>query len=116
MKERIEIQEDLKFDIQLALSEHSPDLARVVSSSKRNELPYRLVEDDWNAVGPPEGDWSELARMFKRSFLTLQAVELSAPYHFVRFAQLPPPHGPSLLANFHYDLAIANLEDTLIQE
>lgn len=88
------LQEDWKFDIQLALSEQSPDLARVVSSSKRIELPYQLTDDNGNAIGPPEGDWSEVVGIFKRSFPTLQAVELSAPYLIVRFAQLPPSPWP----------------------
>ena len=87
-------QVDSHFEIQLALRESSPDLARVVAASKRIELPYQLVDDDGNAVGPPEGDWSEVAGIFKRAFPTLHAVELSAPYLIVRFAELPSSPWP----------------------
>lgn len=87
-------QADTQFEIQLALHEPSPDLARVVATSKRIELTYRLVGDDGNALGPPEGDWSEVAGIFKRAFPTVLAVELSTPYLIVRFAELPPSPWP----------------------
>jgi len=85
---------DTEFEIQLPLVEPSPDLGRVVAISKRIELSYRLVDDDGNALGPPDGDWSEVAGILKRAFPTLRAVELSAPYLMVRFAELPPSPWP----------------------
>lgn len=91
---KIKSQEDLKFDIQIALDGQSPDPAHNIASSKRIELSYRLVGDDGSVLGPPEGDWSELIGMLKRSFPTFQAVELSAPHIIIRFAQLPPSPWP----------------------
>jgi hypothetical protein len=75
-------------------TESSPDLARVVATSKRIELTYRLVGDYGNALGPPEGDWSEVAGIFERAFSTVHTVELSPPYLIVRFAKLPPSLWP----------------------
>lgn len=56
--------------------EPNPDQARVISTSKRIELSYRLVDDDGNALGPPPG----VVGMFKGVYPTPHAVELSAPF------------------------------------
>ena len=47
---------ETKFEIQLALGESSPNLSRVVVTSKQIGLSPRLVDDDTYALGPPEGD------------------------------------------------------------
>lgn len=78
----------------ITLREPNPDQARVISTSKRIELSYRLVDDDGNALGPPSGDWSEVVGIFKRVYPTLHAVELSAPFMIIRLAELPPTPWP----------------------
>ena len=87
-------QADTQFEIQLTLREPSLDLARVVATSKRIELTYRLVGDYGNAIGPPGGDWSEVFGIFNRAFSTVHAIELSQPYLIVRFVELPPSPWP----------------------
>lgn len=70
--------------------EPNPDQARVISTSKRIELSYRLVDDDGNALGPPPG----VVGMFKGVYPTLHAVGLSAPFVIIRLAGLPPTPWP----------------------
>jgi hypothetical protein len=84
-------QTDIQFEIQLGQLKPSQDLIRTLAKPKRIELDYPLVDDDGHALAPPNGDWSELAGMFKRASTTSYAVELSPPYLIVRFESLPPP-------------------------
>jgi hypothetical protein len=87
-------QADVQFKIQLCLREPSQDLGRTFAKSKRNEIDFTLVDDDGHALGPPNGNWSELAGMFKRAFPTSYAVKLSPPYLIIRSESLPPPPWP----------------------
>lgn len=48
-------QMETKFKIH-ALGEPSPNLSRVIATSRQIELSPRLVDDDTNARGPPEAD------------------------------------------------------------
>lgn len=71
-----------------------PDQARELSTSKRIKLSYPLVDDEGNALGPPSGDWSEIVAMLKRSYPTVKAIEMSAPFVIIRMAKLPPTPWP----------------------
>lgn len=71
-----------------------PDQARDLSTSKRIELFYPHVDDEGNALGPPWRDWSEIVAMLKRSYPTVNAIEMSAPFIIIRVAKLPSTPWP----------------------
>lgn len=71
-------------------SNEKPDQARDLSTSKRIELSYPLVDDEGSALGPPSGDWSEIVATLKRSYPTINAIEMSTPFIIIRMAKLPP--------------------------
>ena len=50
--------------------------------------------DYGDALGPPEGDWSEVLGIFKRAFSTVHTIQLSPPYLIARFVELPPSPWP----------------------
>lgn len=71
-----------------------PDQARDISTSKRIELSFPLVDDEGNALGPPCGDWSEIVAMLKRTYPTINALERSALFVIIRMTKLPPAPWP----------------------
>ena len=72
------------------LRKAKPDQARDLSTSKRIEISYPLVDDKGNALGPPSGDWTEIVALLKKAYPTLNALEMSAPFVIIRMAKLPP--------------------------
>lgn len=78
----------------ITLRKAKPDQARDLSTSKRIEISYPLVDDKGDELGPPFGDWTEIVALLKNAYPTFDALEMSAPFVTIRMAKLPPTPWP----------------------
>lgn len=66
------------------------------------------MDNDGNAVGPPEGDWGEVTKILRSAFPTLQAVELSLPYLILRITHLPVSLWPFITRGLPFQVTTTN--------
>lgn len=80
-----------KFDV--VLGKPNPDFARVVATSNRITLAFRLIENG-RYIGPPEDGFTKLASLFPTTY----AVEVRPPFLLFRVRTMPPKPWPLFVA------------------